>query len=191
MVHHFVEGPAAVNLEDQIAFIKGMCDTGESVRFGYRPQEGAAQEFADLVAGHARRQFEDGRRTLAEAKASLRGFARRTLVEQVNEVIDEGQLETVESRFSGIWEWCIRLDRPEPHRKLFLVFGPTAAQVMSQVSATDFVHDYSRIFVTYEAAEVLHTGHFVQTAVGIDEVINGLPHDDLRLRDAVLRLLCE
>src|SRR5699024_4245540 len=151
MVHHVGGGPAAVNLEDQIAFIKGMCDTGESVRFGYRPQEGAAQEFADLVAGHARRQFEDGRRTLAEAKASLRGFARRTLVEQVNEVIDVGQQEYEERRFSGIRERCIRLYRHEQQRKMYLVLGPTAAQVMSQVSATDFVHDYSRIFVTYEA----------------------------------------
>src|SRR5699024_4342843 len=97
----------------------------------------------------------------------------------------------VESRFSEIWEWCIRLDRPVPHRKVFLVFGPTAAQVMSQVSATGFVHDYSRIFVTHDAAEVLHPGHVIATAVGIDEEIHGLPQDDLRLRDAVLRLLGE
>lgn len=189
MVQHFVEGPAAVNRDDQITFIKAMCDTGESVRYGQNLQEGAAQEFADLVAGHTRRQFEDSRGVLATAKSSLWGFARAALIEQVNEVIQEGRLDQAYVKFKGIWKWCIRLDRPDPHQDVFLVFGPTAAQVISQVSDSDVNPDYSRIFVTYEAARVMNSGHFVQTDVGLDEVIDGLPRDDVRLRDAVLRLI--
>lgn len=80
MIHYFVEGPAAVNLEDQISFVKTMCETGEAERYGFRPQERAVQEFADLVAEHARQQFEDGRKTLAAVKAGLRAFARATLM---------------------------------------------------------------------------------------------------------------
>ena len=34
MVQHFVEGQAAVDVDDQISFIKAMCETGESARYG-------------------------------------------------------------------------------------------------------------------------------------------------------------
>ena len=76
--------------EDRIAFIKAMCETGEGARYGYRPQEAAAQEFADLLALHAKRQFEDGRRTLAEVKKALKRYAERTLIDQVNEELRRG-----------------------------------------------------------------------------------------------------
>src|SRR5699024_6129993 len=66
LVEHFTEGPGVVSGEDQIRFIEAMCATGESARYGHRPQESAAQQFADLVALHAKRQFEEGRKTLAE-----------------------------------------------------------------------------------------------------------------------------
>ena len=69
MVHQFVEGPAAVSLDDQIDFIKGLCDAGESARYSVSRQEEAAQDFANIVAAHAHRQFEDGRRTLAQVKS--------------------------------------------------------------------------------------------------------------------------
>lgn len=191
MVQHFVEGPAAVNLDDQISFIKSMCDTGESVRYGYRPRDRVAQEFADLVAEHARRQFDDSRRTLAAAKTALRGFARTVLIGQVNAEVQEGQLEKAETRFVGKWEWCVHLHRPDPHRNLFLVFGPTAVEEIARISARDIDPDYSRVFVTHEAAGELHLDHVIQTDVGLDEVINGLPRDDVRLRDAVLALVAE
>lgn len=50
MIDHFVDGAGAVSNEDRIAFIKAMCQTGESARYGHRPQEVAAQESADLLA---------------------------------------------------------------------------------------------------------------------------------------------
>ena len=42
--------------------------------------------------------------------------------------------------------------------------------------------------MTYPAADVRHAGHIIQTDVRLDEVINGLASDDVRLRDAVLAL---
>lgn len=44
LVEHFVEGSGAVNIGDRIAFLKTMCETGESARYGHRPQEVAALE---------------------------------------------------------------------------------------------------------------------------------------------------
>ena len=63
MVHQFVEGPAAVSLDDQIDFIKGLCDAGVGA-VQRLSAGGSAQDFANIVAAHAHRQFEDGRRTL-------------------------------------------------------------------------------------------------------------------------------
>ncbi len=37
LVQHFMEGPGAVSGEARIAFIKAMCETGESARYGHRP----------------------------------------------------------------------------------------------------------------------------------------------------------
>ena len=32
LVQHYTEGPGVVNVEDQVRFLKAMCDTGESAR---------------------------------------------------------------------------------------------------------------------------------------------------------------
>src|SRR5699024_10420120 len=92
MVHQFVEGPAAVSLDDQIHIINGKCDAGESARYSFSRQEEAAQDFANIVAARAHRQFEDGRRTLAQVKSSLRRFASTTLVKQLENAPDGARL---------------------------------------------------------------------------------------------------
>lgn len=189
MDQYFVGGPAAVNLDDQITFIKAMCDSGESARYGYRPHERAAQEFADLVAEHARRQFDDSRKTLGAVKTGLRAFAQSTLLQEVNERLEEGQLLRAEAKFVGKWEWCVHLPRPDPHQDVFLVFGPTAVEELATMPEELIEPDYSRVFVSSELAAGLDRARFVQTDVGIDEVINGLPRDDMRLRDAVLEII--
>ncbi|WP_255396356.1 PD-(D/E)XK nuclease family protein [Kocuria sp. CNJ-770] len=126
MIDHFVEGPAAVNPDDQISFIQAMCETGESARYGYQSQDRATQEFADLVAEHARRQFEDSRKTLATVKAQLQGFARTTLTDQLNEKVERGQVQKIEASLKGIWQWCVALHRADEQPTILLVFGPTA-----------------------------------------------------------------
>jgi hypothetical protein len=186
MIDHFVEGQAAVNLDDQISFIKAMCETRESARYGYRPQDRAAQEFADLIAEHARRQLEDSRKTLAAVKAGLRSFAQTTLMEQVNETVESGPVTTVEARLAGIWEWCVAMHRADAQPTILLVFGPTA--VVENERAPEVVSDpdYSRVFVTLRTAGQQGSEQIVQTGVSLGEVINGLSQDDHRLRDAVL-----
>lgn len=186
MIDHFVEGPAAVNPDDQISFIQAMCETGESARYGYRPQDRAPQEFADLVAEHARRQLEDSRKTPAAVKARLRSFARTTLTEQVNETADSGRVTKVEARQAGEWEWCVALYRADAQPTILLVFGPTAAVENERAPELVTDPDYSRVFVTLEATGQQGLERIVQTDVSLGEVIHGLSHDDDRLRDAVL-----
>lgn len=186
MIDHFVEGPAAVNLDDQISFIQAMCASGESARYGYRPQERATQEFADLIAEHARRQLEDSRKTLTAVKAELRSFAQTTLTEQVNETVGSGRVTKVEARLAGKWEWCVALYRADAQPRIRLVFGPTA--VVEHEGAPELVSDpdYSRVFVTLEATDEQSLKRIVQTDVSLGEVIHGLSPDDDRLREAVL-----
>ncbi|KUG56280.1 hypothetical protein AVL61_16690 [Kocuria rosea subsp. polaris] len=186
MIDHFVEGPAAVNLDDQLSFIQAMCETGESARYGYQAQDLAAQEFAELVAEHARRQMEDSRETLARVKAGLQGFARTTLTNQVNKKVETGQVQKVEANLKGIWQWCIALHRADAQPTILLVFGPTA--VVKNESAPEPVSDpdYSRVFVTLKATGQQSLKRIMQTDVSLGEVIHGMSHDDDRLRDAVL-----
>ncbi len=189
LIEHFVEGSGAVNIEDRIAFLSTMCETGESARYGHRPQEVAAREFAELVAQHARRQFEEGRQTLSEVKRSLKRFAEQALLSQVNDALLSGQITSVEGRFSGQWEWCVTLRRGDSQPTVFLDFGPTAVVENSRALEPLVEPDYSKVFVTRKAVGQDGTDQLVQTQVGLGEVLAGLGSDDTRLRDAVLAVI--
>lgn len=189
MVQHFVEGPAAVNLDDQISFIKAMCDSGESTRYGLRPHERGSQDFADLVAEHARRQFDDTRKTLGAIKTGLRTFSRSTLMNQVNEEMVQGGLERAEARFVGKWEWCVNLHRADPHPNIYLVFGPTAVEELETMPMDGEKPDFSHVLVSSAPGDRPDRRRIVETEIGLGEVIGGLAHHDVRLRDAVLEMI--
>ncbi|MGB7981645.1 MAG: PD-(D/E)XK nuclease family protein [Candidatus Nanopelagicales bacterium] len=186
LVQHFVEGPGAVSGEDRIAFIKAMCDTGEGARYGRRPQEVAAQEFADLVALHAKRQFGEGRRTLAEVKQALKRYAEQTLTGQVNATLEVGKVTRVRTRFVGQWEWCVELERADSQPTVFLEYGPTAVVENARVADPVVGPDYTKVFVTRGVDGPAGVDRIIQTDVGLDEILAGLNGDDVRLRDAVL-----
>ena len=188
LVEQFTEGPGVVSGEDQIRFIEAMCATGESARYGHLPHASAAQQFADLVALHAKRQFEEGRKTLAEVKRALRHYAEDTLAAQINESISTGQVSAVKAPFLGQWEWCVALVRPDPDRNLHLEFGPTAV-AQNEVVVEPVTHpDYSKIFVSRQAAGGEGIDRLHQTDVGLQEVLTGLSDGDLRLRNALLAI---
>ena len=130
--------------------------------------------------------MEDSRKTLATVKAGLQGFARTTLTEQVNTKVETGQVQKVEAKLKGIWQWCIALHRADAQPTILLVFGPTA--VVKNEQAPELVPDpdYSKVFVTLKTTGQQSLKRIVQTDVSLSEVINGLSPDDVRLRDAVL-----
>jgi hypothetical protein len=189
MFQHFLEGPSAMSNEDRITFIKTMCATGEASRYGRRPQEVAAQEFAELVAQHAKRQFEEGRATLSQVKTALKRYAAQTLAGQVNDALQSGHVASVQARFVGQWEWCVMLVRSDSEQAVFLEFGPTAVVENGIAPEPLFEPDYTKVFVTRQAADHEGIDQIVQTDVGLNEVLEGLSTDDARLRDGILGVL--
>lgn len=194
LVQHFSEGQAVVSDDDQIAFIKAMCDTGESARYGQRPQDAAAEEFATLLGQHARRQFQDSRGTLNQVKQALRRYAARTLVDPVNEALASGLVEAVATPFQGQWEWSVMLRRADPRPNIYLEYGPTAVAENRRVTHPVVNPDYTKVFVTRQAIGPdgnVSDGidRIIQTDVGLDEVLAGLTEHDERLRDDVLAIL--
>lgn len=186
---HFLEGPSAMSLDDRLAFLKTMCETGESARYGYRPQDSASEEFANLVAQHARQQFDDGRKVLGEIKRALQSYATHTLTKQLNDLWTTGQVTGVAVPYQGKWEWCVVFRRADALPNLFLTFGPTAVVENEQVTEPLVAPDYSKVFVGRQAAEGEAVEQHEQTEVGLDEILAGLPADDTRLRDAFVALL--
>jgi hypothetical protein len=188
LFHHFLEGPAAMSTADRLEFIKSMCETGESARYGHRPQAVAAQEFADLMAQHARRQFEEGRETLAEVKRTLRRYADHVLIGQVNGALQNGRIASARTRFVGQWEWCVELQWTDSQRTIFLEFGPTAVVENQRAPHPLAAPDYAKVFLTRQSAGSDGIDRILQTGVGLDEILTGLSAEDTRLRDGVLAL---
>jgi hypothetical protein len=189
LFQHFLKGPAALDLDDRIAFLTTMCETGESARYGHRPQDVAAQEFAELVAQHARRQFDEGRQTLSNLKRTLKTLAETTLSDQLNERVSSGRVTTVEARFSGQWEWAVALRRADSSPNLFIVFGPSAVAENAHVPVPLEAPDFTKLFVVRQAPSGSGVDCILQTEVLLTEVLDGLPREDVRLRDALLELI--
>ncbi len=187
LVDQFVEGPQAMSLHDQLTFIKTMCETGESARYGRRPNEVVAEEFAEQIAQHARRQFEDGRRTLGSVKRSLRQHADRAVRSRVNERLGVEAVRSVSANFQGQWEWCSTLVTPEGEPNIFLEFGPTAVTENERAPEPVSNPDYSRVFVTRQAGAGID--RIIETDVMLGEVLVGLADDDERLVSTVIALM--
>lgn len=188
LVEQFTEGPGVVSVQDRIRFIETMCDTGESARYGRRPHDAAAQEFADAVAQHARRQFEEGRQTLAEEQRSLRRYAEQTLLPRINEALPAGPVTAVETRFVGQWEWAVALRRADPYPHFYLEFGPTAVVENQLVPEPVVDPDFTEIFVTREVTDDDGIDRIHQTDVRLDEILTGLGNEDSRLLESVLAI---
>ncbi|WP_120006644.1 PD-(D/E)XK nuclease family protein [Nesterenkonia muleiensis] len=188
-IQHFTEGHRVVSNEDRIVFIKTMCETGESARYGHRPQERAALEFADLLAQHAKRQFEEGRRTLSEVKRALKRYSEGTLIGQVNDALPSGHIDAVRARLMGQWEWHITLRRTDSAPSVSLDFGPTVLVQNGRASVPLVDPDYTKIFVTRHVTNGQGIDRIIQTEVGLDEVLTGLDPDDFRLRESILTII--
>lgn len=191
LFEHFLEGPRSMSTADQLAFVNEMCKTGESARYATRPHEAAAEEFADMVSQHARRQFEEARKTLNRIKRILRDFAERTLIEQVNSSLSEGQISGIaKGSWQGKWLWTVPLMRPE-RETIGLQFGPTAVEENNQALHPLENPDYTRVFVTRQPLpdHGIRVSRIIQTDISLEEVLTGLRHDDTRLRNAVLEAI--
>lgn len=186
LITHFVEVPGAVNHQDQIQFLKAMCETGESDRYAQRPNDAAAEEFASALAGHARHQFEGGRGALGAIKRSLRDYCRVVVAPQLGARIPESGVPAVETKFQGMYEWCVSLYWPTDTTPIHLVFGPTAGANIRKLAELPMNPDYGRIFMqSGDGAE----RKIVQTSVTLLEVLDGTLTGDGRLSEEIVAFL--
>ena len=185
MVKHFMRRRVGMTDDERITFIKAMCDTGESKRYGHRPHAVAAKAFVDELAERAEKHFEEGREMLARAKRSLKSFAELRLIQRVNESVGGNDITEVHGRFVGRWEWCVALIREDPKPDMFLEFGPTAVEENQRAPVPLVDPDYTRVFVTRRAPGHDGIDLIIQTDVGLADVLAGLDPDDTRLCEAV------
>ena len=181
-------------------FVVAMCAAGQAGRYGEQPHGSAAERFANDVAEQARERFGEGRELLGRVKARLRNFSDQVLRNQLNETLGDGFVSKVSAGFRGSYEWTVSFHLPGvelPQAAQFgelplqLKFGPSAwyaNEVHSQWEATvdPEVADYSRLFLTW-----VKTREIRQSAVTLQEVLDGLPPDDRRLHDEIVQLLSD
>lgn len=86
-------------------------------------------------------------------------------------------------------QWCVELKRADSKQHVYLEFGPTAVVENGRAPEPLADPDYTKVFVTRNAADHDGIDQIVQTTVGLDEVLAGLSSDDARLRDGVLAVL--
>ena len=196
MHKRFVKG-RKMNDDALIDFIDAMCRTGEAGRYGLRPIEPAAVQFADELREQAKAQFDESRELLQRAKAALKNYASEFLKGQVNEELGHEYITDVRARFQGSYEWTVNFfTTGESAAVLQLKFGPSAWYANEgkrgdwgtdawEETVPAGQADYSQLFITRNSKAIR------QSVVKLREVIEGLSPDDLRLRDEIVRFVGE
>jgi hypothetical protein len=194
MYRKFVKGRGRMEDQDVLDFVVAMCDTGEAGRYQERPQDLAADRFANDLAEQARERFGEGRELMHRVKARLRSFGTEVLGPQLNATLGDGFVRKVSATYSGIYQWTINFEASDDgtdfgEARLQLKFGPSAWFANEKdPNWTNTVEpglaDYSRVFITRAKNREIR-----QSAVTLQEVLDGLAPADLRLHDEIVRLL--
>jgi hypothetical protein len=203
MHRKYARGKVRMHDREVLDFVTEMCATGEARRYGERSADLAAQRFSDDVALQAMEHFADGRELLQLVKGRLRTFGEQVLRRQLNETRGDGFVSKVSATYAGIYQWTVNFDIaddggnshiPGPgatydEAALQLKFGPSAWHAneadpkwVTTVDGNDA--NYSHVFLTSGRSSLIR-----QSAVTIQEVLDGIGPDDRRLHDEILDLL--
>ena len=94
----------------------------------------------------------------------------------------------VAANYVGKWRWEVILHletTDSTSDDIQLIFGPSAWHTQHEAAPMPLADpDYSRIFIWRHS-----TREFRQSAVTLQEILDGLDHEDTRLRDEILELL--
>lgn len=190
MYSHFVRG-RNVNDNELIAFIGALCNSGDASYYQQSPDSKGAVNFADSLRERALEQFNESRDLLWRAKAALQGYCATTLKNQINEALSDEFIVDVKANQKGIYQWTIVMrcagETDETESVLLIKFGPSAwyaneRDVHWGYGDATGTADYSRLFLTWD-------GKIRQSEVSIEQVLEGMATDDLRLRDAALDMI--
>ena len=198
MHRKFVKGRGRVEDRQVLDFVVAMCDTSEAGRYGEQQQASAAERFANQVAEQARERFVEGRELLMRIKHRLLMYSREHLRRQLNDTLDEGFVGDVSAPYQGSYQWTVNFYLPGlvlpdaaqfGESQLQLKFGPSAWFANERdpnwtVKVDRAVADYSRLFITWAATREIR-----QSVVTLQEVVDGLATDDLRLHDEMVKLV--
>lgn len=198
MHRKFVKEKNRVEDHQVLDFVVAMCGTGQAGRYSEQPHDPAAQRFANDVAEQALERFEEGRELLMRVKHRLTNYADEHLKRQLNATLGAGFVSQVSARYVGNYRWTVNLNLSGPalpeganfgEGQLQLKFGPSAWFANERdsewkVTVDPNVADYSRLFVTWA-----RTREIRQSKVTLQEVLDGLSPDDLRLHDEMVHIV--
>ena len=180
-------------MEDRklLDFVVAMCGTGEAARYAMNNSDQVAEQFAADMAAQARERFREGRELLQRVKDRLKSFSSQVLLRQVNTATPRNVVRGVSANYRGKWQWEIILHLEEadgvPYDNVQLIFGPSALHAQLEAAPVPIADpDYSRVFLYQHSTKV-----FRQSSVTLKEILDGLDHDDLRLRDEILELVID
>lgn len=190
----YVKGRSPMDDRQVLDFVTTMCTTGEAQRYQTKSPQVAAKQFAEDVAQAANERFLESRDLLLRIKQLLRRYGDNVLRHQLNETLGEGFVSPASVKMVGRYQWTVLFDIPDKtgyteEAPLQLKFGPSAwwanehdNEWVIKVDKRDV--DYSHLFLTRAATREVR-----QSAVTLQEVLDGLSPKDHRLHDEVLNLL--
>lgn len=191
MHRKFVAGRGRMDDHDVLAFLTAMCATGEAVRYREQSQEAAALKFADDVANQAIERFGEGRELLQRIKGRLRNYGAQVLQPQLDTTMGPGFVTKVSATYAGIYQWTVNFDVAAEGEDfgesgLQLKFGPSAWFANEQDrhwrrTVDRATADYSHLFLTRAGLREIR-----QSAVTLEQVLDGLRPDDRRLHDEIV-----
>jgi hypothetical protein len=198
MHRKFVKEKNRVEDHQVLDFVVAMCGTGQAGRYSEQPHGPAAQRFANDVAEQALERFEQGREILMRVKLRLTNYADEYLKKQLNATLGEGFVSQVSARYVGNYRWTVNFNLSGPalpvgadfgEAQLQLKFGPSAWFANERdsewkMTVDPSMADYSHLFITWAK-----TREICQSAVTLQEVLDGLSPDDLRLHDAMVQIV--
>ena len=180
MKQHFLKGKR-VNDDTSLEFIKVLCETGEARRYGTKD---AASFFADSLRDEAEQKFLESQALLNRLKKELQAYLDAHLG-QLNDALGERFFDGTYVRFAGIYQWDVCLMR-QGETTAYVLFGPSAWADNEQNKYKSWEvriedPDYSRLVIGYGPTKELR-----QSSVTMEEVLNGLPTEDIRLLDEIV-----
>lgn len=197
MYRKFTVGAGRMGDRDVLDFITEMCATGEARRYQHQRVEQAAERFAEDVAQQARERFSESRELLHRIKKGLLNYSDRTLRVQLNETFEADFIARVSARYSGIYQWTVNFhlgsgySSPEGAEigedEIQFKFGPSAWHANNdgvwRRTVDPATADYTRVFLTHRKRLEIR-----QSAVTLQEVLDGIRPDDRRLHDEIVQL---
>ena len=193
MYRKFVRGRGRMEDHEVLEFLTVMCSTGEARRYRGQSQDAAARKFADDLAIQAVERFGEGRELLQRVKGRLKTYCAQVLRAQLNATMGAGFVTEVSATYAGIYQWTVNLKVADEgdeigEAKLQLKFGPSAWFANEEDPhwrrTVDLGEvDYSHLFLTRARFREIR-----QSAVTLQEVLDGLGPDDRRLHDEIVEM---